>query len=189
MTSFECNCGLEDIIQQLSLDSDNSSSNKPVEPSVTLNKTFDHKLENLSFDCLSQEVVFEILKDGRCFSHFIEKWLSEKYPLIHIPGCKKYDFIDKKTEDIKYDEKTFTKNGCYFLPSNMIGAGRKVDIEEFTKKANELIYIIVSNINLPQIKVKFIKGSKLLEKYPSGKISFDEHNKLFDVLPSKEIEI
>ncbi len=181
MTSLESNFGLEDIIQKLSLDGDNSSSNKPIEPSVTLNKTFDHKLKNLSFDILSQEVVFEILKDGRCFSHFIEKWLANNYPLIHITGCKKYDFIDNKTEDIKYDEKTFTKNGCYFLPSNMIGAGRKVNIEEFEKKAKELIYILVSNVNLPEIKVKFIKGSELLKLYPSGRIHIDEHDKVFDV--------
>ena len=46
-----------------------------VEPSVELNKTFTHVIENYKFGNLSTEVCGEIFKDGRPFSHFIERWL------------------------------------------------------------------------------------------------------------------
>ena len=72
--------------------------------SVILNKTFIHILKNLSFDNLSESVVLNILKDGRPFSHFIEHWLEKEYPLKHITGCKDYDFVDIKNNEIKYDD-------------------------------------------------------------------------------------
>ena len=113
-------------------------------------KTYTHILKNLSFDKLSEKIVLDILKDGRPFSHFIEHWLEETYSLKHIKGCKEYDFIDINNSEIKYDEKTFTKGGCKFCPSSMLGTGRKFNKEIFQEKANNMIYIIVSNINLPK---------------------------------------
>ena len=59
-------------------------------PSVELNKTFNHNISNYTFGNLSEDVCEEILKDGRPFSHFIEKWIEKNYPLNHIKGCKKY---------------------------------------------------------------------------------------------------
>ena len=56
--------------------------------SVELNKTFNHIIENYRFGNLSDEICKEIWKDGRPFSHFIEVWLAENYPLIHVKGCK-----------------------------------------------------------------------------------------------------
>ena len=150
-------------------------------PSVELDKTFNHKITNYGFADLPNNVVIEILKDGRPFSHFIEKWLSFKYPLKHIPGCKSYDFEDKNNSEIKYDEKTFTRSsGCKFMPSSMIGTGRVFNQKKFEDKCNELIYIIVSNIDFPNIKIKFVKGSELLKKYPKGKISPNKHDKFFE---------
>lgn len=148
--------------------------------SVLLNKTYTHILKNLSFDKLSEIVILEILKDGRPFSHFIEHWLEETYPLKHIKGCKEYDFIDINNSEIKYDEKTFTKGGCKFCPSSMLGTGRKFNKEIFQEKANNMIYIIVSNINLPEIKIKFVSGSELIKTYPNGTIPLSDHVKFFD---------
>jgi hypothetical protein len=148
--------------------------------SVVLNKTFTHILKNLSFDNLSESNVLKIFKDGRPFSHFIEQWLEKKYPLKHITGCKEYDFIDLNNSEIKYDEKTFTKGGCKFCPSSMLGTGRKFDQARFEEKAKNMIYIIVSNINLPEIKIKFVKGSELIKLYPKGTIPLSNHVKFFD---------
>ena len=148
--------------------------------SVELNKTFTHTIEDVSFGCLPKEEVYEIFKDGRPFSHFIEKWLEKNYSLIHIPGCKSYDFKDKEYDETLYDEKTFTRKGCCFCPSNMLGQGRKFDKEVFEAKTKKLIFCIVSNVNFPEIKVKFIRGSDLLRLYPSGKINSHDHIKFFD---------
>ena len=149
--------------------------------SVQLDKTFTHKLDSIVFDNLPSEIILEILKDGRPFSHFIEKWLEHNYPLDHITGCKKYDFVDRNYSDTKYDEKTFTKRGCYYMPSNMLGQGRKFDKDVFESKTKELIFCIVSNINFPEIKIRFVQGIDLLKKYPNGKIPIGEYENFFQV--------
>jgi len=147
--------------------------------SIQLNVTFTHALTNISFDNLPQDVINDIMKDGRPFSHFIEKWISLNYPLRHIGGCKPYDFIDENFTETKYDEKTFTKNGCKFCPSNMLGQGRVFDRAMFEEKTKKLIFCIVSNVTFPIIKIKFVRGIELLQKYPNGIIPFREHDDLF----------
>ena len=148
-------------------------------PSVELNKTFEYKIENYLFGDLSREECEDIWKDGRVFSIFIEKYISKKFPLDHVPGCKKYDFTDRNYPEIKYDEKTFTKYGCNFYPSNMKGQGRKFKKEDFEEKTKKLIFCIVSNIDFPNIKVRFVKGDDLLIKYPNGKISINYYDEFF----------
>jgi hypothetical protein len=98
---------------------------------IIFNKTFIYNLSEFSFGNLPHAMIIEIFKDGRPFSHFIEKWLSFNFELHHIMGCKSYDFTDTNDENIKYDQKTFTSRGCKFMPSNMIGEGRKFDKEKW----------------------------------------------------------
>lgn len=149
-------------------------------PSVELNKTFEHTITNFSFGDLPNEKLIEILKDGRAFSHFIEPWLSINYPIFHVTGCKKYDYNDINSPHILYDQKTFTNRGCKFMPSNMIGEGRKFDEEIFKEKSSKLIYIIVSNIYFPMIKVRFVKGNVLAQKFPKGIIPLNKFYEFFD---------
>jgi hypothetical protein len=149
-------------------------------PSVELNKTFTHTIENYSFGNLPADVCCTIFKDGRPFSHFIEKWIENNYPLKHISGCKSYDFVDDNDDTILYDEKTFTKGGCNFCPSNMLGQGRKFDKDIFSSKCKKLIYCIVSNINFPEIKIRFVKGYVLERMYPNAKIPLKDHVKFFN---------
>ena len=88
---------------------------------------------------------------------------------------------DKYYSEILYDQKTFTKSsGCKFCPSNMLGQGRTFDKELFEEKSKKLIFCIVSNIDFPNIKIRFVKGEELIEKYPSGKISSKDFIKFFD---------
>ena len=155
-------------------------SKQPIQPSIKLNHTFQHEITNYSFGNLPKEICSDILKDGRPFSHFIERWLDQNYPLTYIPGCKKYDFIDQHHPEIRYDEKTFTKNGCNFCPSNMKGQGRVFEQETFNKKTRQLIFCIVSNREFPHIKVKFLKGEDLLTEYPTGNIPSKDFIKFFN---------
>lgn len=90
---------------------------------MNLNQVYQFQLSNVAFDCLSSEEVGETYKDGRVFSHLIEKWLPKKFPITHVKGCKEYDFTDNADPEIKYDEKTFTAGGCKYYPSSMIGTG------------------------------------------------------------------
>ena len=147
---------------------------------ITFNNTYIYNLADYSFGNLSSQMIIEIFKDGRPFSYFIEKWLSVNFQLLHIGGCKSYDFVDENDENIKYDQKTFTTRGCKFMPSNMIGEGRKFDKEIFETKAQNLNYIIVSNVNFPEIKIKFVKGTYLLIDYPNGIIPSKDFIKFFN---------
>ena len=152
-----------------------------IQDGILHNKTFIHVVEKFGFDILPEWNILEIFKDGRAFSHFIEPWLALKYPTLkHVKGCKKYDHTDTIDETIKYDQKTFTKGGCKFMPSNMIGEGRTFNEEIFKEKAKGLIYIIVSNINFPEIKVRFVKGVELIVDYPKGFIPLKDFDKFFN---------
>ena len=148
--------------------------------SIKFNTTFTHNIRNVAFGNLPQENCIDILKDGRAFSHFIEPWLAQNYPVLkHIKGCKDHDLVDNVDESIKYEQKTFTSNGCSFTPSNMKGQGRKFDKDVFEEKTKKLLFIIVSNISFPEIKIKFIRGIDLLVDYPTGKIPFRDFDKFF----------
>ena len=55
-----------------------------------------------------------------------------------------------------------------------------VNLAKFSEeKTKKLIFGIVSNINFPEIKVKFVTGIDLLKDYPKGIITRDQHNEFF----------
>jgi len=147
-------------------------------------------LTNVGFDFLSEAAVHAIFKDGRAFSHFIEPWLAARnwtdqetgtdFQLTHIPGCKKHDFeVTQGDQTILYDEKTFTAGGCKFMPSGMIGKGRKFDAAEFQEKVKTMNYVIVDNTEFPKITVKFARGEELARQYPNGCIPFKDREAFF----------
>jgi hypothetical protein len=142
--------------------------------------TFTRSIKNVEFDGLSQEILRSIFGDGRIFSHFIERILARDYSLQHISGCKGHDLVDPSNPEIKYEQKTFTKGGCKFMPSNMIGQGRHFDPVIFNEKAKNLNYIIVSNIKFPEIKIKFMKGMDMISMYPNGEIKIKDHDRFFE---------
>ena len=148
-------------------------------------------LTNVGFDFLSEGAVRAIFKDGRAFSHFIEPWLAGRtwtdqetgtdFQLEHVTGCKKHDFVVKdELMTLYYDEKTFTAGGCKFMPSGMIGKGRKFDAVEFQEKVKTMNYVIVDNTEFPKITVKFASGEELAKQYPNGSIPFKDRHKFFD---------
>ena len=62
----------------------------------------------------------------------------------------------------------------------MIGEGRTFNKEIFEEKAKKLIYIIVSNCNFPEIKIKFVRGIDLIIDYPKGVIPLKDLDKFFN---------
>ena len=106
--------------------------------------------------------------------------MEKNYPLNHVTGCKDHDFVDRTYPDTKYDEKTFTSKGCSFVPSNMLGQGRSFNQEVFIEKSSKLIYCIVSNVNFPEIKIRFVNGPDLVAQYPKGKIPLKDYVKFFN---------
>lgn len=147
---------------------------------INIGVTQSYTINGCGFDNLSMGVVNEMFKDGRVFSHFMELWISKNFNLKHVKGCKDHDLVDYNDDQIKYEVKTFTKGGCHFCPSNMLGQGRQFDNNIFKEKTKKLIFCIVLNIDFPNIKIKFIKGQDLLELYPNGKIPSQNVVKFFD---------
>ena len=142
-------------------------------------KVYDFNLGKLTFGELSPEVITEVMSDGRVSSHFLERHLPLWFPeLEHVAGCRDHDHINTRT-GLKYDQKSFTKNGCRFMPSSMIGAGRKFDKHKFLQKAKHLTYIICDITELPNVKVVFKQGVDLANEYPRGEIPAREKDGFF----------
>ena len=150
---------------------------------VVINNTETKVIDDLIVGRLPREVIIRLFKDGRVSSHFMEEILAQDYGLTRIGGCKDHDLVEPSEPSVRYEEKTFTGNGCKFVPSNMLGQGRHFDKEVFEKKASGLIYAIVSVVNFPEIKIRFVKGIDLLAKYPMGVIKISEHNEFFTNTP------
>jgi hypothetical protein len=148
---------------------------------MPFNVTFLHTISNYGFGNVPNNVCIRQLKDGRHFSAFIEPWLEQNYPSLKwIGGCKGHDFEDIADKNIKYEQKTFTKDGCSFTPSNMKGVGRTFNQTIFEEKTKKLIFIIVGNIDFPNIQIKFVRGTDLLVSYPKGKIPRKDFDKFFN---------
>ena len=136
---------------------------------IILNKVYEFEIENFEFGNLSREECIECFRDGRVNSHFAERQLTKWFPtLTHIKGCKDHDHVD--TDGVKYDAKSFTKNGLDFKPSKQKGSGRKFDQSVAHEKAKVMIYICCDITEFPKMKVKFAKGSELIKSYPKCKI-------------------
>jgi len=148
--------------------------------SIRFNHTTTKTIANVAFGDLPQEVLRELFGDGRIFSHFMERVLAQDYGLTHVTGCQGHDLVDPADPNIKYEQKTFTRNGCKFMPSNMIGQGRHFDQAVFDEKVKGLIYVIVSNIHFPELKIRFVKGTELAAMYPKGEIKLGDHDKFFN---------
>jgi hypothetical protein len=148
---------------------------------IEYNKTYTQTIENVSFGTLDQETLNTIFRDGRTFSLISERWVAKEYNLKHITGCKGHDLVDPSNPEIKYEQKTFTSKGCKIMPSNMIGKGRVFDPVVFKEKAEQLNYVIVSNIKFPEIHTRFVKGVDLVSLYPNGVIHVREHNAFFGI--------
>uniref|UniRef100_A0A6C0ANP0 Restriction endonuclease n=1 Tax=viral metagenome TaxID=1070528 RepID=A0A6C0ANP0_9ZZZZ len=144
------------------------------------NKTYKSTIQGIAFGSLSDDVLKQLFSDGRIFSHFMERMLAQEYGLTHVTGCKGHDLVDPTNPEIKYEQKTFTGNGCKFMPSNMIGQGRHFDKTVFDEKSKGLNYVIVSNVKFPEIQVRFIKGADLAAMYPMGEIKLKDHDKFFN---------
>jgi len=150
---------------------------------LTINKLYKLTIDKIVFGNLSNHKIIEIFSDGRVLSHLLEAILDEEFlNLKHIKKCKTYDFIDNYTQQ-KYDEKTFTKNGCKFMPSNMVGAKRSYDKKRFASylKDTNMYYILVDGTRLSEkeIRIKAFDGNNLFECYPNASIPFCDIEYIF----------
>ena len=124
----------------------------------------------VSFGHIPEEVLYEMNRDGRRVSHPMEYELPYHFPNLERIDSKGYDLIDHNNNERKIDQKSYTKRGCNFAPSNMQGKGRKIDIDIATKHAKSIDYVITDVTEFPIVRVMFVNGEELVNKYPNFKI-------------------
>jgi hypothetical protein len=137
----------------------------------------------VSFCDLTEEQLYIAYRDARVSSHLIEYQLTHWFPNLERVDQTGFDLIDHSAEKRKIDQKSFTKHGCNFAPSNMIGKGRSVEIWEATSHAKSIDYVITDVVEFPIVRLKFFKGYDLIERYPNLKIpkSNKARRELFDL--------
>jgi len=132
----------------------------------------------VSFGDLPEKLLYKMFQDGRVASKFLENYVPNWFTELDFVDGKGFDHVHKTTGR-KFDLKSFTKKGANYAPSNMVGKGRKVVLEVLHEHAKEIDYIFSDISNFPTVKLTFVHGTELVEKYPSGKISPKEKKALF----------
>lgn len=122
--------------------------------------------------------VYALFRDGRVASKFLEHTIPTWFPDLEFVDQDGYDH-ESKTTGKRYDLKGFTKGGASYAPSNMLGAGRKVDVEKLHAHAQEIDYILSDITEFPRVRIVFKRGTDLIESYPTGKIDKREKTVLF----------
>ena len=141
-------------------------------------KVYEYDLTGqVSFGDLGEMETYEILKDGRLASHFLERQLCVWFPELTFVDGRGHDHIDE--EGNLYDQKCFTKGGLNFAPSNMIGKGRTLDEELAHSHASTITYIACDIIDFPKVRVKFLYGTTLLGLYPKLRIPNKDRELIF----------
>ena len=143
-----------------------------------LNKTYHKKFEDVKFDNLDEVSLLKAFLNGSTISRFIELWLARNYDKLMDSDTVEYDLWDFEKKR-KVEVKSFTKGGCNFMPSYMIGAGRKLEEEKAYEYIDGKIFCIVDIIDYPNIYYKFIEGDVLQWDYPKYKIPIKQRTTFF----------
>ena len=145
---------------------------------IEFDETYDFDLRGkVQFGDLTEEEVYKEFQDGRLSSRLLEKQIPIWFPEITFVDQDGYDHIDKN--DVKYDLKGFTKGGAGYAPSNMIGAGRKINVVEMHAHARTINYIFSDITEFPKVRVVFKRGDDIVRDYPNGKVKPNQREKLF----------
>ena len=146
---------------------------------VVYDKTFKFEVE-ASFGNLPKELINDMFKDGRVASKFLENHLPIWFPDLDFVDAHGYDHV-RKSNGRKLDAKCFTKGGLTYAPSNMLGGGRKIVNEVAHEHANEIDYIACDIVNFPEVLVRFVKGTDLVEQFPNCKIPKSKREEFFQL--------
>jgi hypothetical protein len=147
---------------------------------IEFNKKYEFDFtDQVQFGVLPKEEVYKLYQDGRVSSKFLEHYIPIWFPDLTYVDMEGYDHVHKNNPLDRYDLKGFTKGGAGYAPSNMIGAGRKINISEMHAHAKTINYIFSDIVDFPKISIIFKTGEELIRDYPKGKIKLNQREKLF----------
>ena len=144
---------------------------------------YDHTFEfdltgQVQFGDLPIDTVHDLFQDGRVASKFLENILPVWFEDLEYVDQDGYDHVQTSTGR-RLDLKGFTRGGASYAPSNMLGAGRKIDREKLHEHALTIDYILSDITEFPRVRIVFKRGTELVENYPAGKIPTQERERLF----------
>ena len=128
-------------------------------------KTYEFTV-SASFGDLPVEVINTMFQDGRVASKFLENHLPYWFGDLKFVDAKGHDHVNIHTGR-QLDAKCFTASGLGFAPSSMVGAGRKINLQEAHAHAHTIDYIACDVVEFPLVKVRFVKGSDMVKNYPN----------------------
>lgn len=142
--------------------------------------------DRVRFGDMDDQTLNELFQDGRVASKFLERYLPLWFPELRFVDATGYDHVDVATGQRRWDLKGFTKGGASYVPSNMLGAGRSINIQEAHDHANTIDYIFSDVVEFPKVRLIFKSGKDLVREFPRGKIDFKYRQQLFK---AEKIEI
>ena len=150
---------------------------------MKLDHTYTFKIENFAWGNLPESVLISLFRDGRTCAPFIQQQLPVWFNDLKYVDESGYDHT---AGDRKFEHKSFTKGGCIFAPSNMVGSGRKINEQVVYQHIvhTKLTYIITDITEFPTIRVRFVDGVTLFNQYPNCKISKTKKAQFFDLTVS-----
>jgi len=152
---------------------------------IELNHVYSFDLPPPTWPGLSTDEAITVFKNGSACAKPLERMLCSDsfFPNLIYEDKTGYDYTTQGVLDSgvkgKLDLKNFTTYGLRFMPSVMIGKGRKLDPGKFHEHAKDLTYIFCDITDFPRINVIFKDGGELIRKYPKGQIVFSHRNDLF----------
>ena len=122
------------------------------------------------WDLKEEEDLYELFRDGRTSSRFLERQIPKMFAQFEYVDGFGHDWLKEIINMV--EGKCYTKGGCNFAPSKMVGSSRKVKPDEVQKhiEENNLDYILMDIREFPVIRMRFVKGSKLIKDHPNCKI-------------------
>lgn len=152
----------------------------------TLNHIYKYDFTGtIQFGSLDAEFLYDMFKDGRFCCEPLSRHIESMFDDLTFVDKKGYDFIGQGR---KIEKKQITNSGLKFCPSSMIGAGRKVNLNEVVSHIidNNLLYILADITEFPKVRVVFVEGEYLLNNCKSKNCSFSKAKalELFNAIKS-----
>jgi hypothetical protein len=156
---------------------------------ININKIYTFTIEQCSWGDLTRDDLNLLFRDGRACAPLIQLQLTKWFDCLDYVNGSGFDHMHK-VDQTYFEHKCFTKGGCNFAPSFMVGSGRKIHDPVHASPADrkiydELIYIITDITEFPTIKVRFVAGKELRNLYPKQKIPRSAYREFFKLTPEK----
>jgi hypothetical protein len=158
-------------------------------PKLVYNKTYNIKVDQLSFGVLPHYRIIDFFKDGRT-SEILQSYITNYFKeLRETNSCSSFDILD--TKDLqKYEVKTLAKNPSVSLyASNMKGSGRKFDSKIHLKWLKSIDGIIlIDNRYFPNFRFRLIPAKDLLLNNKTEAVKALSKNKVTELMNLKNGE-